>query len=533
MELPCMNRSVKVASALLAAFLVTTLNGSPQEQPAAAKPAETRPTPASPADLHDQIQELSSALQAMRAEVSATRTELVELRQDLKAAREQLSAIKGGLAASTGQEKAPTAPVPPATASREAEVPQLEARVSKMEEEHQLLSAKVDDQYQTKVESGSKYRVRLSGMALLNAFTTRGATDNFDVPDYATPHYDSETNAGFGATARQSLVGLEVFGPSIAGARSSAEIQMDFFGGFPSTSYGITTGLVRMRTAGLRLDWEKTSLVAGQEAPFFSPLSPTSLVSVANPALSSAGNLWVWTPQVYLEHRISLTEGSSVSLEGGLMDPLTGELPADPYYRAAEAGEKSGQPAYAARVAWTHGTPFGPATIGAGGYYARQNWGYGRLVDAWAGTADWSLPLSQRLSLSGEFYRGRAIGGLGAAEGRSIAYYGYLDDPQTVIRAPNSTGGWAQLKFMALPKLEFNGAYGEDFTPTPGLQYTYQDEGYESLAIGRNQSWFLNSIYHVRSNLIFSLEYRRLRTVETHPGMFTANQVGLGAAALF
>jgi hypothetical protein len=308
---------------------------------------------------------------------------------------------------------------------------------------------------------------------------------------------------------------------------------MDFFGGFPSTSYGITTGLARMRTAGLRLDWEKTSVVAGQEAPFFSPLSPTSLVSVAEPALSSAGNLWVWTPQVYVEHRISLTEGSSVSLEGGLMDPLTGELPADPYYRAPEAGEKSGQPAYAARVAWTHGSPFGPASIGAGGYYERQNWGYGRTVDGWAGTADWSLPVSKRLSLTGEFYRGRAIGGLGAGEGRSIAYYGYLDDPQTVIRAPNSTGGWAQLKFMALPKLEFNGAYGEDFTPTPGLQYTYQDEGYESLAIGRNQSWFLNSIYHVRSNLIFSLEYRRLRTVETHPGMFMANQVGLGAAALF
>ena len=533
MELPCLNRPLKVASALLAAFLVTTLNGSPQEQPAGAKPAETRPTPARPADLHDQIQELSSALQSMRAEVSATRAEMVELRQDLKAAREQLSAIKGELAASTGQEKAQAAPVPPATASREAEVPQLESRVSKMEEEHQLLSAKVDDQYQTKVESGSKYRVRLSGMALLNAFTTRGATNNFDVPDYATPHYGSETNAGFGATARQSLVGLEVFGPSIAGARSSADIQMDFFGGFPSTSYGVTTGLVRLRTAGLRLDWEKTSVVAGQEAPLFSPLSPTSLVSVADPALSSAGNLWVWTPQIYIEHRISLTEGSSVSLEGGLMDPLTGELPADSYYRAAEAGEKSGQPAYATRVAWTHGSPFGPASIGAGGYYARQNWGYGRMVDAWAGTADWSLPLSQRLSLTGEFYRGRAIGGLGAGEGRSIAYYGYLDEPQTVVRAPNSTGGWAQLKFMALPKLEFNAAYGEDFTPTPGLQYTYQNEAYESLAIGRNQSWFLNTIYHVRSNLLFSLEYRRLRTAETYPGLFTANQVGLGAAALF
>src|SRR5208337_336713 len=290
--------------------------------------------------------------------------------------------------------------------SREAEGPQLDTRVSKMEEEQQLLGAKVDDQYQTKVESGSKYRVRLSGMALFNAFTTRGASNNFDLPDYATPHYASESNAGFGATLRQSLLGLDVFGPNIAGARSSAEIQMDFYGGFPATPYGVSTGLVRLRTAGLRLDWQNTSLVAGQEAPFFSPLTPTSLVSVATPALASSGNLGVWTPQVFIEHRLTLSEGSSVTLQGGVMDPLTGELPADSYNRVAQAGEKSGQPAYAARVAWAHDSPYGRLSVGAGGYYARQNWGFGRMVDAWAGTADWNLPLSHRLSLTGEFYRG-------------------------------------------------------------------------------------------------------------------------------
>src|ERR1039458_6979416 len=37
-----------------------------------------------------------------------------------------------------------------------------------LEEEYQLLSGKVDDQYQTKVESASKYRVRLSGIVLMN-----------------------------------------------------------------------------------------------------------------------------------------------------------------------------------------------------------------------------------------------------------------------------------------------------------------------------------------------------------------------------
>ena len=89
------------------------------------------------------------------------------------------------------------------------------------------------------------------------------------------------------------------------------------------------------------------------------------------------------------------------------------------------------------------------------------------------------------------------------------------------------------MKFTALEKLEFNSAFGEDFSPTPGLQYSAPEEGYDGLPIGRNQSILFNSIYHFRSNLIFSVEYRRLRTAETQPGLFTTNQLSLSAAALF
>ncbi len=49
-------------------------------------------------------------------------------------------------------------------------------RVASLEEEYQLLSGKVDDQYQTKVESASKYRVRLSGIVLMNLFSNRGSS---------------------------------------------------------------------------------------------------------------------------------------------------------------------------------------------------------------------------------------------------------------------------------------------------------------------------------------------------------------------
>jgi hypothetical protein len=483
-------------------------------------------------ELERQVAALSAELRGMRAEVSGARTEAAALRQELGDTRTELEALKSELAATHNQAVAQAEQIPPSNALKAANT-WLEKRVSKLEEDQQLLGSKVDDQYQTKVESGSKYRVRLSGMALLNAFTTRGAADNFDLPVFATARDPLQPNGAFGATLRQSVLGLDITGPVIFGARTSAEIRADFAGGFAAAPNGVTSGLVRLRTAGVRFDWQHTSVVAGQYSPFFSPLSPSSLASVAYPALAGSGNLWVWTPQVYVEHRLKLSDGSSVSLQAGLLDPLTGEPPPDPYYRYPQAGERAGQPAYAARAAWARATAAGPLSLGFGGYYERQNWGFGRTVDAWAATADWSLELGRWLGVTGEFYHGRALGGLGAGEGPSVAMTDEIYNPSALVRGLTSTGGWAQVKFTASERLEFNGAFGENFSAPPELGYQIGGPAYVGELIGRNGSAFVNTIYHLRSNLLLSAEYRRLRTAEVQPGIFTANQVSLSAATLF
>lgn len=100
--------------------------------------------------------------------------------------------------------------------------------------------------------------------------------------------------------------------------------------------------------------------------------------------------------------------------------------------------------------------------IKVGGYYSRQNWGFDRIVNGWAGTAGMNLPLSARWSLSSEFYRGAAIGGFGADLGRSVVCNGPLSASSTTVLRLNSVGGWAQLKFRLTPKLEFNGTFGQD-----------------------------------------------------------------------
>ena len=499
--------------------------------------------------LAGEVKELNATIQELRADVSRSRQETRELRTELQGALEKLSSTTTSTSLNAGAEgktapgvsEAPAAPLqvpaasaqqPPAPPAAQAESP-TEARLNRLEEDQQLLQAKVDEQHQTKVESASKYRVKLGGIALLNLFGNSGAVDNQDVPNMALTRGAVATSGSVGATVRQSEIGLEVYGPTIAGAQASANVNFDFMGGFANVSNGVTDNLVRLRTATMRLDWTHTSIVGGQDAPFFSPLSPTSFASLGYPAFADAGNLWTWTPQVRVEHRLNISEADHFLLQGGLLDPLSGEAPSSEYYRAPDGGEQSRAPAVGSRVAWTHGAGDHALTLGVGGYYSRQNYGAGRTMDAWAGTADWSAPLGNHFALSGEFYRGRALGGLGAAQGRSVLFNGPESNPDSPLIGLETMGGWTQLKFKATETIEFNAAFGEDNPFARDLHYFYYptSSGYTSVA--KNQNALFNVIYRPRSDLLFALEYRYLDTPQTTNVTNTAGTLNLSMGVLF
>src|SRR5262249_19505078 len=152
---------------------------------------------------------------------------------------------------------------------------------------------------------------------------------------------------------------------------------------------------MRLRTGTVRFDWTNTSIVAGQDYLFFSPLTPTSYASLAIPSLSYSGNLWGWTPQVRVEHRFNISEASSLRVQAGIVETLSGDTPNMVYERSSTWGEKSGSPGYAARVSWNR-SAFGQNIIaGLGGYYGRQDWAFGRNVDSWAGTAELTVPFGR------------------------------------------------------------------------------------------------------------------------------------------
>lgn len=487
--------------------------------------------------LQEQVNELRSVVSDLRTESAHYRTETNELRQELHSALSRMpqTSAKDDVVQVAAQENG-SEPQTSGQAPERKQEAKAADREARLEEQYDLLTGKIDDQYQTKVESGSKYKVRLSGLLLMNLFSNRGGVLNADVPGIVDKTDPLGRSNSTGFSLRQSQIGLEVFGPEIAGARTHGELQADFAGGFPYAPNAVTFGLFRLRTGTIHLDWAHTSVVAGQDTPFFSALSPTSFATLAEPALSYAGNLWTWIPQVRLEHRMTLSENSSIALQGGILDGLTGEPPLYSYGRAPQAGEYSRQPGYAGRVAWSH-TMFGqPLTFGAGGYYSKQNWGFGRNINSWASTLDWTAPLGRRFGLSGEFYRGQALGGLGGGTYRSALFSGAANDPASQVRGLETMGGWTQLKFRASSKLEFNAAGGQDNPFASELRafpFTAYGSGSPAATVARNQTGLFNLIYRPRSDLVFSTEYRHTTTYQIDGTRYSADQVNLVMGILF
>jgi len=510
-------------------------------------------------ELREQVRELQAAVAGMRSDWQRARTETAELRRELEEVRagtgRRNAVLRNAVAKSEpGKSEAAAESLQSAL---QKDVPQDQAtedqkkdekedqkkaeRAARLEEEYQLLSGKMDDQYQTKVESASKYRVRLSGIVLMNLASNQGTVDSIDLPTLAYARPPGGSGGSFGATLRQSEIGLEAFGPTVAGAKTTADLQVDLAGGFPPVPNGINSGLVRLRTATMRMDWTNTSVVVGQDAIFFSPNSPTSFATLAIPALTYAGNLWSWVPQIRVEHKVALGEESSLIFQGGILDPVSGEVPgtaasAEPgtsYYRQAGPGEASRQPAYGTRIAWTRNVFGQPLRIGVGGYYTRQDYGFSRNIDGWAGMTDIELPLDHQFSLSGKFYRGRALGGLYGGIGRSVLFSGDPTLASTEVQALNSIGGWAQLKYRPANKWEFNAAFGMDNPYASDLKYFQYPQSYGDATLARNQGSFVNMIYRPRSDLLFSAEYRHLTTYSLTDGGNSAGHLNLTMGVLF
>jgi hypothetical protein len=385
-----------------------------------------------------------------------------------------------------------------------------------MEERVAAVEAEVKLHEQTKVESGSKYAVRLKGLILFNSYLDKGVADNTDLPGFALKATSTSGDGNLGATLRQTVLGVEGFGPRVIGARTSANVSMDFFSTMAYSSYWTSAGVVRMRTAAVDLDWDKDSVEVGMVTPLIAPLAPTSVATVAEPSLAGAGDLWTWAPQLKYTHRFALDEERRVQFEFGLWDSPEAGYNGNELFRTASPAELAQQPAYETRLAYAGAGEHG-LQLGVGGYYSRQAYpgyqGYAGTehLDSWAGTFDARLPLGTHFELSGEGYRGRALGGLGGGEYKDVVTGTDPVSGASVLHGLNAIGGWAQWKTRFTQTLETNLSLGEDDGLARDFHAVVMPAGASATQLrARNEMLMANLIFRPKTYIILSPEYRRI-----------------------
>jgi hypothetical protein len=454
------------------------------------------------------LAQVTEELSDTRAALAQAQQQILDLRRDLDELRRQVKS--SGTSASDNE--APT--------------------TAAADQDPAFLAAKISELHQDKVESSSRYPVKISGLILFNSYVNSGSVYAADVPVLAFPRAAGSPNGSIGATLSQTILGLEVKGPDLFGAKTSGDVAVDFAGGSPTTQYGATAGLVRLRTADTHFYWSNTSLTVGQDTPFFSPLSPTSYATVQQPGLSWAGNLWVWTPQAVLQHKVTTGDASGFVLQGGLLDPLSEEIPSF-QGRSPSAGELTRVPALAGRIAYEDHSSTNAFTFGFAGYHARQKYDSVTSVDSWTINTDFQAKLSRFVELSGEGYKGQAVGGLGGGIWSSVIFP-EPSPPHSALRPLRSLGGWAQLKLKPLPVFEINIAMGQDENYARDLRtflFPFATDGFP--AFQKNQAQFVNFIYTPRSVLIFALEYRHLRSTLAGSQSASGDQVNVAAGVHF
>jgi hypothetical protein len=481
--------------------------------------------PENPQGLNDKIESLTRSLQQTQTELARSREEIEQLRATMEQLLKRMDNVAAAMP-SAGAGGANAAPVSPEEAPVAAEISQ---------DDWNLLNARVEEQRQTKVESGSKFRLKLSGLALFNAFDVSGRVDNLDVPSIALPQRPGYQEGGGGASVRQSIIGLTGFGPVIFGARTSADLQVGFYGGLPSGYTATSSGIANLRLARMRFDWENTSVVAGLDYLFFSPNSPTTYTSVAVPGLASAGNLWTWTPTLHLEQRFSGAL-SPMKVEIGILDPSSNiSYSTNTNLRIPNAAETSRIPTYAVRISLNKKSEDRPVSFGISGVYSPQTFYGGYQVAGWAGIADWKVSLLPRTELTGEFFTGRGIDGLGGVPEnpyplQNPLFYNAVTAP--LLAQVGVIGGWSQFKFKWNAQNEFNVAAGTGGRNSAELRGAIVSSP-GVLIPARNEMIFANYIFRPRSDLLFSAEYRRLRTYEVSGPPDNAGQFGLAIGFLF
>jgi uncharacterized protein (UPF0335 family) len=383
--------------------------------------------------------------------------------------------------------------------------------VTKLAEQTEIQEQQIQDLAQTKVEASQRYPIRITGMALFNAYLNSLLNGGAQYSTIASLTPGSDRGGG---TMRQSVIGLEYRGPTtLWGGKVHGSLYMDFFAG---TGQSLDQ-LVHIRTGSIEVDWKSRSAMVGLEKPIFSPREPNSLAQVGISPLTGTGNLWLWVPQAKVEQRIKLGPRTQVRAQVGIMETRESLALQTTSYVPTVA---SGRPGLEGRFEFAHGAEGGRRIEIAPGFHVSSTHVADTSVPSSLFSVDWFMNPVSRLELTGEYWTGQNVMNLGTGAIRQ----GFVVLGDGFAAPVHSTGGWAQLTWLATRRLSFNFFSGQ------------QDDRNRDLfagRIGKNQKYGANFFYRLAPNVLASLEASQLRTTYISVGDRLYNHYDLAFAYQF
>ena len=376
-------------------------------------------------------------------------------------------------------------------------------------EQVKVNETRIAEQAQTKVESSQKLPVTLYGALLFNAFSNSKNVTN------ALGPYSLLTGPGSsGATVRQTILGFDFQGPALpGGGHVEGTLATDFWAGpaVPSANW------LRIRRAGITLDWANTNVFLGQDKPLISRYQPDSLAEVGVPAMSGTGNLWFWLPQVKFEHKLHL--GASNGMDAQVAALQAGSYLGSGNFSPSPTIYSGGvRPALEARLAFWHKSGETKKFELAPGFHVSSNHFDGVDLTTKIGSVDWLYTVLPKLEWKGTGYYGQNVASLGSLGN------GFYENHWSAVQPVVSAGGWTQLSVPVNNRLTLNvfgGLENDEAGATSGA------------GIARSSSFAGNAMFHLSPNVILSFEAQRLwtRTFSGQPN--TYNHYDLALAYLF
>ncbi|HWT65838.1 MAG TPA: hypothetical protein VN151_06965, partial [Terracidiphilus sp.] len=405
--------------------------------------------------------------------------------------------------------------------------------VAEMRETQTIQAAQIATLDQSKVESASKYSVKLSGMMVVNSFVNTRRVDQA-----ATPSVALSGSGSTGLSFRQTIFGVDVNGPQFLGAQTHADLRLDMSASASGSGYSgsYAVGLARLRTAHVDLTWTRAHAFFALDRPLIAPETPSSLTAVAVPALAWSGNLWSWSPQLGASYDAFTSKAGTLRLQTALIDtadpPQLYSTTPNGTYTPPSTAELSHWPGAEARLAFESTRESDGLSIGIGGHFARHRTASGYYsFSSWAGALDFRIPASTRMQFSGSAYWGSALGNLGG--GAYKDYVARVVNGEFYYQALDDRGGWIQWKQKAGDYLEFNEAFGADTVPAGQLRPYATVVPVSEYNLARNRTITGNVIYSPSAYLLFSLEYRRIISSYVTAPTAVSDIIGLGAGYRF